>query len=90
MKKTFRSYTGSPGANHLTSIPIFQPLCRNLDRDLVSKIKKIFEQFNEDKIKAYRKSGYTTIRLRKLSEYNYLLDLADNIEHLEKLLKKMS
>lgn len=53
--------------------------------------QKLLERYskamNEKEITRCKKLGFTTIRLDKIFEYNYLLDLLRNVHHSEKLLK---
>ena len=83
-------FKGILDKNEINSIPNFQITDNEVDDDLKDDItvNEAIEYFNENRIKRYRELGFTTIHLRELSEYNYLLDQGENMKRLGKLLKQ--
>jgi len=53
----------------------------------LNKVERFEKKMLANKIRRYRKLGYTTIRISAV-EYRYLVDLFDDIVHFEKLLKQ--
>lgn len=85
-------FEGVLDRSDVKSIPLFKrphdPQGAVLEQEIDDSVKELIQNFKASEIKRYVNTGFTTIRLHKLSEYNYLLDLCDNIKRLEILLKR--
>ena len=74
----------------IKSIPYFQKSSNTPEKVSESDpdLKEMIEYFGKYEIERYKNSGLTTIRVRKQGEYNYLMDLSDHLEYLDKVLRR--